>query len=45
MTWQEIVALKIPNVTQLVSQLKKEGLVIKNEKGLYTLTQKEDKKV
>ena len=44
MTWQEIVALKIPNITQLVSQLKKEGLIMKNEKGLYILTQKEDKK-
>ncbi len=45
MSWQDIVALKIPNITQLVSQLKKEGLVTKNEKGLYVLVQGESKKV
>jgi hypothetical protein len=34
-TWKEIIALGIPNTSVLISQLKKEGLVKKDENGYY----------
>jgi FtsZ-interacting cell division protein ZipA len=34
-TWKEIIALGIPNTSVLITQLKKEGLVKKDESGHY----------